>query len=111
MAVEADLVRETLAYLRTTEIGETATTDEVSAVTTSLLPDFYSEMATNRVIDISAANIPNGCLLAAAMLVANRVAPKFGRPRDPDIDMREQQRLRSLQTKYSRRRGVGAVEI
>lgn len=105
-----DIQNEALGYLRVNEIGETPTSDEVAAVS-NVLSELIAEWKINRVVDIDPTYVLPEHVQPAARLLANRCAPKFGRPGDPDLDMREQQRLRNAQTKYSRQRGVGAVAL
>ncbi len=96
MKTRTDLIIEVLDLLGVSQTGQQPAAEDVEKVDQSIDGKF-SELARRKVFYVQDRNaIDEDAFQPLATLVANAVAPKFGVPRDPDVEIREERRLKDI---------------
>lgn len=96
MKSRADLIRAAIGMLYEAFPGEQATDDDIATVG-GLIDGKFAELARRQVFYVQDADaIDDEVFLPLARIIANAAAPFYHLPFSPDVDAREEWRLRNI---------------
>ena len=96
MKTKAELISRALGFLNVIQAGQDPSAEDYALVE-GHVSGKVAELARRKILYVNDVDsIEDELFLPLARLVANSAGPEFGQPYDPNVDAREEQRIKDI---------------